>query len=313
AGHDAALDHELPEDIAASRAHRFADTDLHGPLGDAGQHDVHDDNSAHHHEDRDQPDGHRKDRARELGPGAHQGVGGVDAEGVVLAVGDVAAGAHEGADLVLQFQHVRPVGRLDKDQEFGPGHPDVAVGGERNDHEVVLALSKGAAHPLGHADHPEGQSGDGDFLFERVHVGEELVQDVLPDDTDAGAVDIVGIVHIAAVFDLFAADVDEAGGDGVDGNLVDEVTLVACGRVGNQIGHGPDVFIALQVVFQELQIIQADGLVAAARFEKRVEALGPLELVDDEGMGAEVSDVSGDVDVHAVDYRHDDDEGGGGD
>ena len=42
----------------------------------------------------------------------------------VLAIGNVAAGAHQRAHLVLEFQHVAAVRRLDVDQQFGAAHPD---------------------------------------------------------------------------------------------------------------------------------------------------------------------------------------------
>ena len=64
-----------------------------------------------------------KMRAGQVLPGAHQRIGGVDAESVVLMVGDVAAGAHQGADLVLEFHACAGVRRLDEDQEFRARRP----------------------------------------------------------------------------------------------------------------------------------------------------------------------------------------------
>ena len=66
-------------------------------LGDAGQHDVHDHDAAHHHEHRHDADGHPEHGAGDLVPGFHDGIGGVDAKSVVLAVRNVAASAEQSA------------------------------------------------------------------------------------------------------------------------------------------------------------------------------------------------------------------------
>jgi hypothetical protein len=103
------------------------------------------------------------------------------------------------------------------------------------------------------------------------------------------------------------------GGDGLELDLFNEAGLVARGGALGQLGKRPDVLVALQGAGGEVEVLDSDGLVAAARFQVGVEALGPLELVQDEGVRAEVGDVVSDVDVHAVDHGHYDDEGGGGD
>jgi hypothetical protein len=107
---------------------------------------------------------------------------------------------------------VARVGRFNKDQQFGAAHPDGAEGGQRDEGEIVLALAEGAPHLLGDADDAEGDPGDGHFLVERVGIGEALVDDFGPDDADARFVQGVGFVQIAAEDDLFASDIDEAGG-----------------------------------------------------------------------------------------------------
>ena len=53
------------EDIAVARPDAFADADFAGALGDYGQHDVHDDDSADHHEHAHDGDGHGGDGAGE--------------------------------------------------------------------------------------------------------------------------------------------------------------------------------------------------------------------------------------------------------
>src|ERR1039457_6593165 len=70
AGHHAGFKDELPEDVAAARSQRLADADLVRALGHAGQHDVHDDHSTHHHEYGDQSDGHGENRPGQVLPGA---------------------------------------------------------------------------------------------------------------------------------------------------------------------------------------------------------------------------------------------------
>ena len=57
---------ELPQDVAAARADRFADADFLGPLGHANEHDVHDADAGG--DERDETDDERAD-AHDAGNG----------------------------------------------------------------------------------------------------------------------------------------------------------------------------------------------------------------------------------------------------
>src|SRR4029077_1627904 len=80
-----------------------------------------------------------------------------------------------------------------------------------------------------------------------------------------------------------------------------------------ELRKSDNLLVVMQVVSQKLVIFDADGLVAALGFKKRVESLSPLKLVKDESVGAEVRDVLGNIDVHTIHDGHDDNECGGGD
>src|SRR6266536_4217234 len=68
----------LIQNIAPPRTQGFADSDLMRSLGDYRQHDVHDDDAAHHHKDRYDPHGHGSDGRGEPLPQAHDGFRGED-------------------------------------------------------------------------------------------------------------------------------------------------------------------------------------------------------------------------------------------
>src|ERR1039458_3458057 len=99
-GHGCGLDEKLKQNIIAACAQRLAHADLPGAFGDGNQHDVHDDNAAN--DQRDACDGHHhgskaiEDSAQEV----LEGGAGVDGEAVGGAGGQVAARAHENAQLI---------------------------------------------------------------------------------------------------------------------------------------------------------------------------------------------------------------------
>src|ERR1035441_8185981 len=312
AGHDAGLKDELPENVAAARSQRFADADLVRALRHAGQHDVHDDDSAHHHEYGHQPDGHGEYRARQVLPGAHQRVGSIDAEGVFLAIGDVPAGTHQRAHFVLKFHHVPAIRRLNVNQQLRTAHPDVAKRAQGNDGEVILALSERAADSFGDADDVEGKARHRNLFVEWIDVGKQLVHQILADYADPGVVLVVGVTDVAPLLDFFAADIGKAGSHRVQRDLVDHAALIARRWIGAELGHGADLLIPLQVVPQKLVVCHANRLVAPPCVEEGIEALCPLELVQHERVGAQVGNVLRNVEVHAVDHRHDHDQSGSG-
>ncbi len=270
-------------------------------LGDAGQHDVHDDDSAHDHKHGDDRDGDGEDRAGQLLPESHDRVGSVDAEIVVVFVSEVAAGAHQGAGFVFEFHHLAAVPGLHVHVHAGPGDEEFAEGREGDLGKVVLALPERGADFASHADDFEGMAADEDDLAHRVHGGEEFVHQVLADEADHGAVEIVRFRNKPAVLHLFLPDVDHAGRDAPEADFVDGLVLVTGVRSRPAPGDRPDVLVASQVFFQEVVVLDADGLVSAALFQPVLIARRPLELVKDEHVGTEVGDMVGDIEVHPVD------------
>src|SRR5271157_1120719 len=106
ARHHDRLNHKLRQNIAPTRAQGFANTNFVGSFRDAGQHDVHNDDAAHHHEHGHNSNGCRKDAAHKPVPQGHDGLGSVDTKIIVLVVRDVTAGAQQGASFIFQLQHL---------------------------------------------------------------------------------------------------------------------------------------------------------------------------------------------------------------
>ena len=144
-------------------------------------------------------------------------------------------------------------------------------------------------------------------------LGKSFSDNVRTDDADAGIVLVIGVGNVPAGGDLFAPDVDKTGSNGTHGDLIDQVPLVACRGVRSQLRQSSDVLVAVKILPKKLVFLHTNGLVAPPRIQKGVESLRPLELVENESVGAQVGDVLGDVQVHAVHNRHDDDQGGGSD
>ncbi len=126
-----------------------------------------------------------------------------------------------------------------KTRSSGTAHPDGAKGAQGNDGEVILALSEGAADFLGDADDAEGKTRQLNLFVERIDVGKQLLHQVLADYADPGVVLVVGVVDVASLRDLFAADVDKAGSHGVQLDLVDQVAFVARRRAGLELAKAP--------------------------------------------------------------------------
>ena len=207
------LDDELPEDVAALGSHRFSDSDLVSALRDRRQHDVHDDDPADYHEDRDDADGDRENRSRQILPGFHQGIGRIDSERVIFAVSKVPVRAQQHPGFVFEFRHVLGIGGLDEDHQLQVRHEEIAKGAERNENKIVLADPEGCADSFRHADHGEVVAADHDLLADGVGGGEELIDNVLTDETDAGVVAVILFADVAAFGNFFAAYHRVAGGD----------------------------------------------------------------------------------------------------
>ena len=71
-----------------------AQTDLASPFGDAGQHDVHDDDAADNQEDADERHGDESEIAGEVVPKSHDGIGAENGEIVGSVVREMAPRTH---------------------------------------------------------------------------------------------------------------------------------------------------------------------------------------------------------------------------
>ena len=103
--HGGRFDEELQQDVVAARAERLADADFAGALGDGDEHDVHDDDAAD--DQRDGGDGcdDGAEAVEDVAKQILEGGAGVDGERILGTRRQVAADAHDGAQLV---HDVRP-------------------------------------------------------------------------------------------------------------------------------------------------------------------------------------------------------------
>src|SRR6516162_806717 len=211
-GQDGGLRQELQEDVLFSRPERATQTDFASALGDAGEHDVHDDDATDHEKNADERHGDEGQIAGQLMPELHDGVGAEDGEIVGGIVFEMAPGAHEHAGFVFAGFDKLGAGSLDKDGDpIVVAVPTFAPSAERHNHVVVLRLAEGAAQRLGDADHFIGVGLHPNGLADRIDIGEELFDEVRTDEDDFGAVVFVRKSNETALRDAQIADVGKVG------------------------------------------------------------------------------------------------------
>src|SRR5271156_3149426 len=192
---------ELHQDVLFSRAKGTAEADLAGAFGDAGEHDIHDDDAADNEKNADQRHGHEGQVASEVVPERHDGIGTQDGEIVGRIVGYVAPSAHEHAGFIFAGQHQFRVGSLHHDGEpvdLRPV-PTFLVGAERHHHVIVLRLAKGGAERFGHADHFVGVGIGANHFAEGIDVGEKFGGQFGADENHFGVMLLVGRGEEAAL------------------------------------------------------------------------------------------------------------------
>src|ERR1700732_856245 len=151
---DRGFGHELQQDMFLAGAERAANADFTRAFGDAGQHDVHDDDSADNQEYADQADGYGFERAGEVVPQFHDRVRSQDGEIVRRIVGEMPPGAQEHARFVFSGAHHFAIGGLDEDGDpVARTMQFLLERVKRHNHEIVLRLAEGAANGLGDTDH----------------------------------------------------------------------------------------------------------------------------------------------------------------
>src|SRR4029077_8272407 len=92
-GQDSRFGYELQQNVFLFCAKRAAQTDLASAFGDAGEHDVHDDDTADHKEYGGEANGDHEDVSRQLFKEAHDGIRADDSEAVRGVPGLMAPGA----------------------------------------------------------------------------------------------------------------------------------------------------------------------------------------------------------------------------
>src|SRR5262249_31052497 len=212
--------------------------DLVGPLGDDGEHDVHDDDAADDHEDGDDSHGGGGDGAGQLIPEIDQRIGSDHGESVVVFRTEVTVGTKESASFVLRLQKVCMV-----DGDGGVIHPiteapgfEVGLGGDYD--KVVLRLAENRDFGFCDADDFEGNALNGKCFSHRA-TGKQLVFYIAAEESD---------IHVAVIFDFgkepsfirFKIQNDaDIGGSAHDLNTFGRIFAVVDGR--SAIGHEADL------------------------------------------------------------------------
>ena len=99
-GHGGGLDEKLQQNIVATRSQRLANTDLTGAFSNGYQHDVHDDDAANDQRDAGYGYNHSSEAIEDFAQEVLEGGTGVDGERVRAIRRQVAARAHENAQLI---------------------------------------------------------------------------------------------------------------------------------------------------------------------------------------------------------------------
>src|SRR5882672_11196147 len=170
---------ELPDDVAAARAERFAYADFTGTLSDRHQHDIHYAYAANQKADGADHGNQERDRRCDLAKFVGDLLGAGDAEIIRLAVTYVSPAAQHTADLVLGFGHAPGIGR-GADEVLVILRNVFVVTAVRHHYPSVggLILDETAFARFKDANYFVGDAADHDGLSQRVHVGIKLFGNV---------------------------------------------------------------------------------------------------------------------------------------
>src|SRR5207245_10599083 len=144
---------ELQDNVHLARAQRTAQTNLPRALRNAGQHDVHDHDSANYQKNRSEPHGHGENISGQGLPEAHDRIRADDAEIVRAVPGNMPPGAQQHTRLIFGSWHQLRALRLDKQhQRVALRTPFLAESLQGNENEIILRLPEGTADDRRYAD-----------------------------------------------------------------------------------------------------------------------------------------------------------------
>ena len=283
-----------------------------GALRDHGQHDVHDHDAAHQHEDADDADGHGGDGRGELFPEVDDGVGGEEAEVIVLAGPQVAVGTQQHAHLVFGLGQLLLRARFgdDADAVAIAVRFEVALDGDHR--EIVQRVAKDAAQGFGRAHHFVRVAFDLDELADGVAPFKEAGAQIVAQEDHRGMAANFFVGNAAADIDLHIVD----GGDILrDALHVYAESAVAPGgdaRVPRR--HHADVFEQGGALLDELIFVRPELRIALLHLHELfgVKRAEPRHADHAEAVGTHVGDLLRDIQIHAVDQGGDGDQCGGG-
>src|SRR6266849_7945364 len=293
-----------------ARPQRTPNPNLSCPLCNAGQHDVHDDDAAHHQEYADQADGDARELACQIVPQLHDRIGAQNGKIVRGVIRQVAPGAHQHACFVLARAHHLRAARL---HEYT--HPVARTmqlffkGVQRHDHEIVLRLPEGAADALRDSYDLILMRFRAHQFPHRIDIGEKPVRHVRADEYDFPAMVVVGLVNKAALHDVDVAHLRIVRGNTHDVGVLQarvpgaHLDVVVVAR-GNRFGRFHAMAHAL-VIFHGNQR-------TLLRFDPRVLTGDDAEAIHNEHVCAEVGYAVGNVKVHPGDHAHHRHKGGYG-
>src|SRR5262249_26324830 len=176
---------------------------------------------------------------------------------------------------------------------------------DRHDHEIILGLAEGAADRSSYANHLILVSFRADRFADGIHVGKEFRGNLGTDKDNFLAMVVVRLGDEAALGDTDAAYISIVSGDT---HYVRAGQLfVAAADIHVMVVEGGDGLGGLHVVAEALVVIHGDER-ALLGFDPGVVARDDAEAVDNENVCAEIGDAVRDVEVHAGDEAHYDDE-----
>src|SRR5579859_4530602 len=193
------LDQKLKQDIVAARAERFANADFASSLGHADEHDVHDDDPADDKRNRGDTDHYDEKSRANVFPEGEKGIAGLYGEIVFRVIGNVAAAAHNLADLVDAFLNFVRRARTGSDAQRIILRAEIfLIGAERENDPVVKRSAKGCPLFFSHADDLALKIVPPDFFAHRVYAGKKILNDVHADCADGSRCGKVRVSDVAA-------------------------------------------------------------------------------------------------------------------
>src|ERR1700722_6994039 len=300
--------HELQDDVFFSCAQRTAQSDFAGAFGHAGEHDVHDYDTADHQENGSQGYRNSEQIARNLVPQSHDGSRTKNSKIVRGIIGKMTPRAHQHAGLIFGSLHDFGVLSLYKDgQPVVLLMPIFVVGAERKQDVIVLRLAEGAADFGGHTDDFVGVGARPNGLTDRINGGEKFLHHVGADKTYRRVMHIVALGQESAGREIHVTDLSVIGSyTGKIGVFEEDVSGT---NVHSVVIGGSHIGRALHIFAEALILLEGDEGAFLGLYPGILTG-DDAEAVDQINVGAKIGHPVGDVEIQPRDDAHNRYQGG---